>query len=148
MATVPETSVTLIDDAVPMFDRLIGQMFRRERNGEEAALRRDRRTINGEIRLLARVGDALPNARYTGGDVLAAVEATIGWDNLGREVDEARKLVRSGTIDPAPMAAANHPVLRQVGPAFVASFTFGAVPACRELARAVALRKSRIPLGR
>jgi hypothetical protein len=141
VATALETSVTLTDDAVLMFDKLIGQMFRRERNGEEAALKRDRRTINGKIRLLAQLGDVLLTARSTGGDVMAAVEATIGWDSLGREVVEARKLVRPDAIDPVAMAATRHPVLRQAGPAFVASFTFGAVPACRALARAMDLMR-------
>lgn len=137
VATVLETRVTLTDDAVLMFDKLLGQMFRREQNSEEAALKRDRRTINGKIRLLARLGDTLLNARNTGSDVMAAVEATIGWDDLVREVDEARKLVRPDAIDPVAIAASNYPVLRQVGPSFVASFTFGAVPACSALARAV-----------
>jgi len=142
VAIVLEVSVTLTDDAVLMFDKLIGRMFRREQNSEETALKRDRRTINGKIRLLARLGDALLAARNTGDDMAATVEATIGWDSLAREVDEARKLVRSDTIDPVAMAAAHHPVLRHVGPAFVASFTFGAVPACRSLASAVDLMRT------
>ena len=71
-ATVLETIVTLTDDAVLMFDRLLGQMFRREQNGADTALKRDRRTINGKIRLLARLGDALLTAKVSGGDIGAA----------------------------------------------------------------------------
>ena len=147
VATVLETIVTLTDDAVLMFDRLLGRMFRRERNSEEVALRRDRRTINDKIRLLARLGDALLDARRTGGDIAAAVEATIGWADLGREVEEARSLVRPDAIDPMAIAATNYPVLRSVGPSFVASFAFGAVPACRALARGVEIVRD-LQLGR
>ena len=96
VATVLETSVTstdATDDAVPMSDKLLGRMFRREQNSEEAAPKRDRRTINGKIRLLARLGDTLLNARNTGSDVMAAIKATIRWDDLVREADEIRKLV-------------------------------------------------------
>lgn len=146
-ATVLETIVTLTDDAVLMFDRLLGQMFRREQNGADTALKRDRRTINGKIRLLARLGDALLTAKVSGGDIGAAVEAVVGWDDLGREVDEARKLIRPDAVDPVTIAATNYPVLRQVGPLFIASFTFGAVPACHTLARAVAIMRD-LHLGR
>lgn len=141
VATVLETIVTLTDNAVLMFDRLMGQMFRREQNGEDTAFKRDRRTINGKIRLLAQLGDALISAKMSGGDIGAAVEAAIGWDDLGREVDEARKLVRPDAVDPVAIAASNYPVLRQVGPSFIATFAFGAVPACHSLARAVTIMR-------
>lgn len=147
VATILETIVTLTDDAVLMFDRLLGQMFRREQNSADTALKRDRRTINGKIRLLARLGDALLAARVSGGDIGAAVEAAIGWDDLGREVDEARKLIRPDAVDPVTIAATNYPVLRQVGPSFIAAFTFGAVPSCHALARAVAIMRD-LHLGR
>lgn len=50
VATILQTIVTLTDDAVLMFDRLLGQMVRREQNSADTALKRDRRTINGNIR--------------------------------------------------------------------------------------------------
>jgi hypothetical protein len=141
VATILETIVTLTDDAVLMFDRLLGQMFRREQNSADTTLKRNRRTINGKIRLLAQLGAALLAAKISGGDIGAAVEAAIGWNDLGREVDEARKLIRPDLVDPVAVAATNYPVLRQVGPSFIASFTFGAVPACHALARAVAIMR-------
>ena len=98
--------------------------------------------INGKIRLLAQLGAALLAAKISGGDIGAAVEAAIGWNDLGREVDEARKLIRPDSVDPVAVAATNYPVLRQVGPSFIASFTFGAVPACHALARAVAIMRT------
>lgn len=141
VATILETIVTLTDDAVLMFDRLLGQMFRREQNSADTTLKRNRRTINGKIRLLAQLGAALLAAKISGGDIGAAVEAAIGQDDLGREVDEAHKLIRPDSVDPVAVAATNYPVLRQVGPSFIASFTFGAVPAYHALARAVAIMR-------
>lgn len=99
VATILETIVTLTDDAVLMFDRLLGQMFRREQNSADTTLKRNRRTINGKIRLLAQLGAALLAAKISGGDIGAAVEAAIGWNDLGREVDEARKLIRPDSVD-------------------------------------------------
>ena len=147
VATVLETAVTLTDDAVLMFDRLLGQMFRREQSGEGAALKRDRRTINAKLRLLATLGDALIETHAAGGDIAGAVEATIGWEELTREVEEARTLVRPDSIDPVAMAATNYPILRSIGPAFVSAFIFGSVPACRALAHAITIVRD-LHLGR
>lgn len=130
--------LALTDDAVVMFERLIGQMFRRTERREEAALKRNKRTINGKIRLLARLGTAIIAARDSSADPLSAIEEVIGWDDLGSEIEEARQLVRPDPLDPVELARSNLPILRQIGPAFVATFTFGAVPACAGLARAIA----------
>ena len=137
VATVLETIVGLTDDAVSMFDRMLGKLFRRAEAREEAALRRDRRTINGKIRLLARLGDALLGARAAGVDPLAAVAEVLPWEELAAEVSEAKRLVRSDTLDPVELASANYPVLRRVGPSFLATFTFKAAPASGALVRAV-----------
>ncbi len=147
VATALETQVTLTDDAVLMFERLFGQMFRRIERREEAALKRDRRTINGKIRLLARLGDALLTARESSADPFAAVEQVIGWDELGAEVNEAKHLVRPDPLDPVELAQSNFPILRQIGPAFVQTFTFGAVPACASLAQGVEMMRQ-LGLGR
>ncbi|MFT8723184.1 MAG: Tn3 family transposase [Acetobacter malorum] len=137
VATAIETRMTLTDDAVLMFERLFGQLFRRAERREEAAVKRDRRTINAKIRLLAQIGDALLHARADATDPYVAIENIIGWDALTREIAEARHLVRPDPLDPVALSRENAPILREIGPAFVTAFTFGAVPACAPLARAV-----------
>ncbi len=137
VATTIETQMTLTDDAARMFDRLFGQLFRRTERREEAALKRDRRTINAKIRLLAQLGEALLDARAGDAKPFPAIEGVIGWDDLAREVGEARDLVRPDPLDPVALSRQNAPVLRQIGPAFVGAFTFGSVPACAPLARAI-----------
>src|SRR3546814_7373995 len=89
-------------------------MFRRVERREEAAFKRDRRTINGKIKLLARLGNALIAARRSGADPFIAIEQVIGWDELGQEVDEADRLVRPDPLDPVKLAQSNFPILRQV----------------------------------
>ena len=139
VATVLETTASRIDDAVLMFDRIIGRLFRRAERRAEASLKRDRRTINAKVRLLAQLGDALLRARHDRRDAFEAVEAIIAWDDLGREIGEARQLVRPDALDPVEIAASAQPLLRQIGPAFLAAFAFDAVPACASLMRAVLL---------
>jgi len=78
VATAIETQVTLTDDAVLMFERRFGQLFRRAERRKEAALKRDRRTINSKIRLLALLGEAVMTARDEETDPLVAIESVIG----------------------------------------------------------------------
>lgn len=139
VATVLETAASRTDDAVLMFDRIVGRLFRRAERRAEAALKRDRGTINAKVRLLARLGGALLAARRDGREAYGAVEAVIRWDDLSREVDEARRLVRPDGLDPVEIAAGAQAILWKVGPAFLAALRFDAVPACAPLLRAVAL---------
>ena len=66
-----------------------------------------------------------------------AVAEVLPWEELAAEVSEAKRLVRSDTLDPVELASANYPVLRRVGPSFLAAFTFRAAPAFGALVRAV-----------
>lgn len=141
VATAIEMQVMLTDDAVLMFERLFGQLFRRAERRGEAALERDRRTINTKIRLLTRLGKAVMMARDGGTDPIAAIKSVIGWDALATEVEEARRLVRPDPLDPVELARSNAPILRQIRPAFVAALTFGTVPACAPLAQALAVMR-------
>lgn len=142
VATVLEMQVSLTDDAVLMFERLLGQMYRRVERREEAAVKRDRSIINGKIRLLARIGGALIEARTSGADPYDAIERVIDWPLLMEEVDQAKSLVRPDPLDPFELAQTNFPILRQIGPAFVQSFTFGTVPACAGLAAGIEVMRA------
>jgi hypothetical protein len=73
LVTTIETMGRLTDDAIGVFDRLIGRLFRRAEQRASAALQNDARAINDKIRLFARIGDALLGARATGEDPFAAV---------------------------------------------------------------------------
>lgn len=59
VATVLDTAMRLTDDAVGLFDRAVGRVFRRAEAGEEQAVLRDAQAINDKVRLLARLGLAL-----------------------------------------------------------------------------------------
>lgn len=147
VATVLELQVSLTDDAVLMFERLFGQMYRRVERREEAAIKRDRSVINAKVRLFARIGSALIEARTSGADPYMAIERVVAWPLLVEEVEQAQRLVRPDPLDPVELAQTNFPILRQIGPAFVQAFAFGAVPACAGLTAAIEVMRA-LGLGR
>ena len=53
----------LTDDGVSLFDRAVGRMFRRAEAREEDAVLRNARAINDKVRLFAKLGTALIEAK-------------------------------------------------------------------------------------
>lgn len=148
IATVLETQIRLTDDAVDLFDRIMGRLFRRAEAQEANAFQRDKRAINDKVRLFARLGEALIAARNGGDDPLAAVAAAIGWDRLAEAVEEAKRLVRPDEPDQLALALRGYPIVRSIGPLFLISFTFRAVPAASGLLRAIEAMRTYYAGGR
>ena len=94
------------------------------------------------MRLLARLGTALIEARETGADLQEAVASAIGWDKLARSVEEAKRLAPPDKSDLSALARRAWPVLHRLGPLFLGSLQFHAVPAAAATLRAVELLRS------
>src|SRR4051795_4275989 len=91
VATVLDTMTRLTDDGVALFDRAVGRMFRRAEVREEDALLRKARVVNDKMRLFAKLGAALIEAKAGGADLDDAVAAAVGWDKLAASVAEAER---------------------------------------------------------
>src|SRR3954447_23100600 len=137
IATVLDTMIRLTDDGVALFDRTVGRMFRRAEVREEDALLRKARVVNDKVRLFAKLGAALIEAKAGGADLDEAVAAAVGWDKLAASVAEAERLVRPDKADLSALAARAWPVLHRLGPLFLDAFTFRAVSAASATLRAV-----------
>jgi TnpA family transposase len=137
VATVLDTIARLTDEGVGLFDRAVGRMFRRAEVREQDALLRNTRAINDKVRLLARLGAALIEAREAKGDLDAAIADAVGWDRLARSVAEAERLARPDRADLPALAARAWPVLHRLGPTFLGAFRLRAVAAAAATLRAV-----------
>ena len=137
VATVLDTVARLTDDGVALFDRAVGRMFRRAEAREERATLHDARAVNDKVRLLAKLGTALIEAKEDGADLDGAVASAVGWEKLTALVAEAKKLVRPGKADLPALATRAWPVLHRLGPVFLDAFQLRAVPAAAATLRAV-----------
>jgi TnpA family transposase len=137
VATVLDTMTRLTDDGVGLFDRAVGRMFRRAEAREESAVLRDARAVNDKVRLLTKLGAALITAKESGADLDAAVVAAVGWEKLAASVAEAERLARPDKVDLPALAARAWPVLHRLGPMFLDTFEFRAVPAANTTLRAI-----------
>jgi TnpA family transposase len=142
VATVLETIVRLTDDAIDLFDRLIGKLFRGVETREANAFQRDKRAINDKVRLYARLGEALMTAKKAGDDPFDAVDAAIGWDKLAESVEEAKRLIRPEGPDYLALASRGFPIIRRMGPRLLNAFEFRAFPAARGMLRVIEVMRA------
>ena len=66
VATVLDTSTRLIDEGIALFDRAVARMFRRAETQEQSSVLRNARAVNDKIRVLAKLGTALLEAKQGG----------------------------------------------------------------------------------
>jgi TnpA family transposase len=137
VAITLDLSATLTDQAIDLFDRLVGTMFRKAENRYVRAFQTDGRAINDKVRLYARVGAALIAAHDSKQDPFDAIAAVIPWERFRASVAEAEVLARSEEFDPYQMLGEHYAGMRRWAPAFLATFAFQGVPAVASLLRAL-----------
>ncbi|HJZ13919.1 MAG TPA: Tn3 family transposase [Stellaceae bacterium] len=137
VAVALDLSASLTDQAVDLFDRLIGTMFRKANERHARAFQADGRAINEKVRLYARVGAALIAARDNKQDAFDAITAVIPWDRFLATVAEAMTLARSEEFDAYQMLGEHYAGIRRWAPAFLDAFVFQSVPAAAALMRAI-----------
>ena len=140
--TVLESMTRLTDEAIGLFDRLVGGLFRRAERRAERDVQANARAVNDKVRLLARVGGALAEARNAHGDAFAALDAVISWPDFLAAVAEADRLSRPEGPDYATLASASHALLRRIGPAFLDGFAFAGIASCASLLRGVEIMRT------
>jgi hypothetical protein len=127
----------LTDQAIDLFERLIGTMFSKAETRHARAFQAAGRAINEKVRLYARVGAALIAAREAGQDPFEAITAVIPWERFRASVAEAETLARPEDFDSYEGLGEHYAAMRRWAPAFLAAFSFQGGPAAASLLRAV-----------
>src|SRR3954462_11569045 len=138
VATTLDLSARLTDQAIDLFDRLVGAMFRKAEGRHVRAFQADARAINEKVRLYARVGAALIAARDNKQDAYGAIIALMPWERFRTTVAEAEALARPEDFDAYQSLGEHYADIRRWSPAFLEAFEFESVPASASLMRAIA----------
>jgi TnpA family transposase len=139
VALMIEISATLTDEILNLHDRLIGSFVTRSKNKYERAFAEQGKAINDKVRLYAKVGAALVDARERGGDPFAAIEAVVPWASFSASVKEAEELARDEDFSALSLIGEHYPQLRRYSPALLETFEFRPASVARSLVDAVAL---------
>lgn len=137
VAMTLDFATSLTDQAIDLFDRLVGGLFRKAEGRHARAFQADARAINEKVRLYARVGAALITAQTDKQDAFGAITAVIPWERFCKTVAEAKALARPEEFDAFEKLGEHYSAIRRWSPGFLSAFAFDSVPASASLMRAI-----------
>ena len=137
VALVLDLAITLTDQALDMFERLVGALLRTTEERHAQAFTKDGRAINEKVRLYAEVGKALITAKTSGANPFEAIGTVIPWDRFLSTVEEAGDLARPEEFDFYRLLGERYTGMRRWAPSFLAAFEFRSVPVAEPLIQAV-----------
>ncbi|MCV5261762.1 Tn3 family transposase, partial [Escherichia coli] len=108
---------TVTDEIIDLHDRIIGKLFNAAKNKHQQQFQASGKAINDKVRLYSRIGQALLEAKESGSDPYAAIEAVIPWDEFTESVSEAELLARPEGFDHLHLVGENFATLRRYTPA-------------------------------
>lgn len=142
VAVVLEAKATVIDEIVGLHDRIIGALFNRAKHNHEQQFQKSGKAINEKVRLYWRIGNALLEAKKTGGNPFKAIESVLSWDAFMQSVAEAQSLAQSESFDFLHKIGDGYTQVRRYAPAFLEALQIRAAPAARDILSAVAMLRT------
>ena len=89
------------------------------------------------MRLYGRIGQALIDAKQSGRDPFAAIEAVMSWDAFAESVTEAQKLAQPDDFDVLHRIGESYATLRRYAPEFLDVLKLRAAPAAKNVLDAI-----------
>lgn len=141
VAVILDTRTTLIDEIIDQHDRFMGTLFNKAKRNHADRFLQSGRAINDKVLLYQRIGRALLDARQSGSDPFAAIEAIVPWNEFSESITEAEKLAQPEDFDFLALVGDGFNQLRRYTPSLLDALTMKAAPAARELLTGVEVLK-------
>ncbi|MGD2092023.1 MAG: Tn3 family transposase [Candidatus Aminicenantes bacterium] len=141
VAVVLDSKATLIDEIIELHDRIIGTIFSKAKRNHSDSFHKSGKAINEKVRLYSRIGRALLEAKQSGGDPFAAIEAIIPWEMFSDSVNEAEKLAQPKEFDYLPLIGKGFNKLRRYTPSLLNILKMKAAPVAQDLMEAIEVLK-------
>jgi len=139
VALTIEGMATVTDEIIDLHDRILGKLFNIARKKHQQQFQISGKAINDKVRLYASIGEVLIDAKQTGLDAFAAIEAVISWDKFSKSVADAKKLAYPEDFDFLHHIGESYATLRRYAPKFLEVLQLRTAPATRELLAAIEL---------
>ncbi|HFU1900209.1 TPA: Tn3 family transposase [Escherichia coli] len=115
----------------------LDELFSGAKHKHQQQFQKQGKAINDKVRLYSRIGQALLEAKESGSDPYAAIEAVIPWDEFTESVSEAELLARPEGFDHLHLVGENFATLRRYTPALLEVLELRAAPAAQGVLAAV-----------
>src|ERR1035438_5022503 len=143
-----ESMSTLTDEALNMFDRLVGSFFKKAERTHADKFHRSGKAINEKVRLYAQIGQALIAAKANDSDPFRAIEQILPWDKFESSVTEAKALAQPEQFDSLSLLNERYASMRKFAPMLLANFEFQAAPGTADLLQAIDILRDMNTLGK
>ncbi len=137
VALAIEGMATVTDEIIDLHDRILGKLFNAAKNKHQQQFQASGKAINAKVRLYGRIGQALIDAKQSGRDPFAAIEAVISWDAFAESVTEAQKLAQPDDFDFLHRIGESYATLRRYAPEFLDVLKLRAAPAAKYVLDAI-----------
>ena len=137
VALTIEGTATVTDEIIDLHDRIIGKLFAAAKNKHQQQFQASGKAINDKLRLYARVGQTLLDAKQSGSDPFAAIEAVMPWDEFTASVGEAHQLAQPEGFDFLYRIGESYATLRRYAPEFLDVLKLRAAPPAQGLLDAI-----------
>ncbi len=141
VAVMLEMQTTLIDEIIDMHDQFMGTLFSKARRKHADLFQESGKSINDKVRLYNQIGRALLDAKESGSDPFAAIEAIIPWDVFSESINEAEKLAQPEEFDYLSLARSGYNQLRRYTPLLLEILTMNAASTAQDLLAGVEVIK-------
>lgn len=137
VALAIEGMATVTDEIIDLHDRILGKLFNDAKKKHQQQFQASGKAINAKVRLYGRIGQALIDAKHSGGDPFAAIEAVMPWDAFAESVTEAQKLAQPEDFDFLRRLSERYATLRRYAPEFLKVLKLRAAPAAKPVLDAI-----------
>jgi TnpA family transposase len=137
VALAIESTATVTDEIIDLHDRIMGKFFNTAKNKHKKQFHSSGKAINNKVRLYARIGQALLDAKLNGYDPYTAIENIMPWKSFADSVTEAQNLAQPETFDSLQLIGENYPTLRRYAPQLLNILKLQAAPAAKGLLAAI-----------
>ncbi len=137
VAVALDGMATVTDEIIELHDHIIGRMFNAAKHTHQQQFQASGKAINDKVRLYGRIGQALLDAKQSGDDPFAAIEAVIPWDAFTASVGEAQQLAQPEDFDFLHRVSERYATLRRYAPQFLDALTLRATPAAKGVLDAI-----------
>ena len=136
-ALAVEGMATVTDEIIDLHDRILGKLFNAAKNKHQQQFQATGKAINDKVRLYGRIGQALLEAKQSGGDPFAAIESVLSWAAFAESVTEAQKLAQPEDFDFLHRIGESYATLRRYAPELLDVLKLRAAPAAKDVLDAI-----------
>jgi TnpA family transposase len=137
VALAIEGTATVTDEIIDLHDRIIGKLLSAAKLKHQQKFQESGKAINDKVRLYGRIGQALLDAKRSGGDPFAAIEAILPWDEFAASISQAQVLAQPESFDFLHHIGEGYATLRRYAPEFLDVLKLRAAPAAKDVLDAI-----------